>query len=236
MPAAQSARGHLLDVDQRGLVAGDVPDLGVDRSGHDQLHIDSAPRDVEVHRFRESAHRVLGRVVGRLVRDRDATAHARDPHDRARLPFEHLRQQRERHAYRGVEVDVHRLVDVLERYPRHVHALRDRRVVHDRVKPAERIPGVECQLFGRVEIGEVDRPHARLGRVSCWQRSSTSSRRFGPACDDADGRAPLGEDRRERGADTRRRAGEEDLRAFQFHRLSFASDTAFSRDSCSAHE
>ena len=40
-------------------------------------------REVEVHRLREPAHRVLRRVVRGLVRDRDAAAHARHEHDRA---------------------------------------------------------------------------------------------------------------------------------------------------------
>ena len=89
--------------------------------------------------------------------------------------------------------------------------------------------------FGRGEIGEVHRPHTRLG-ASLLAAFEHFFETVGAARDDADGRAALGEDRCERGADTRRRAGQEDLRAFELHRLSFASDTAFSRDSCSAHE
>ena len=88
------------------------------------------------------------------------------------------------------------------------------------------------------EVGEVGRPHARLGRVLPAALEHLFEA-VGPAGDDADGRAPLGEDRRERGADARRRAGEEDLRAFELHRCPRlgrlqASDLA--RDSCSAHE
>ena len=57
--------------------------------------------------------------------------------------------------------------------------------------------------------------------------ASTSSSRSARRGDDADGRAALGEDRRERRADARRRAGHEDLGAVELH-------CDFSSDSCCA--
>src|SRR5262249_7105177 len=54
---------YLRDVVQCGLVAGDVPNLRVDRAGHDQLHVDTAAREVDVQTLGESAHGVLRGVV-----------------------------------------------------------------------------------------------------------------------------------------------------------------------------
>src|SRR5205807_6873940 len=76
------------------------------------------------------------------------------------------------------------------------------------------------------EVAEIGRPHARVRRelpASVEHRFET----FGPPGDDADGRTPRGEDRGERGTDSRRRAGHQDLRLFDVHWLV---------DSCWAHE
>ena len=82
-------------------------------------------------------------------------------------------------------------------------ALRDRRVVHEHVEPAERVPRLERDLFGAVEVAEVGGPHPRVGRVLAAAVEHLFEA-IGAPGDDADGRAALGEDRRERGADARR--------------------------------
>ena len=84
----------------------------------------------------------------------------------------------------------------------------------------------------RVEVAEIGGPHLRVGRVRAALLEHLVEPVGAPG-DDADGRAALGEDRRERGADARRRAGDEDLRALELHRC---SSVARRCDSCSAHE
>src|SRR6185436_21167967 len=99
-------------------------------------------------------------------------------------------------------------------------------VVHEHVETAERAPRLDCDLLRAREIAEVGGPHARVGR-----ELPTSLEDFfeavDPPGDDADRRAPLGEDRRERGTDAGRRASHENLRSVDVHWFD---------DSCSAHE
>ena len=209
-------RGHLLDVDQRGFVVGLVPDLGGDRAREDELDVDAGAREIEVHRFRPAAHRELRRVVRGLVRDRDAAAHARDEHDRPAAAVDHPWEHGEAHARGGVEVDVHDVLDSRGREIGDVRALRDRGVVHERVEAAERVPRLDRDLLGAGEIAEIGGPHLRVGRVLAALGEHFAQPLLA-AGDDADGRAACGEDRRQRGTDARRRAGDEDLGARDLH-------------------
>ena len=76
--------------------------------------------------------------------------------------------------------------------------------------------------FSAAARSERSTAHMRDSGVCFVQQREHFLRTVGAPGDDADGRTPLREDRRERGADTRRRAGEQDLRAFELHRSSFA--------------
>ncbi len=239
--------GHFLHVEQCGLVVRLVPDLGGDRARQHELHIDAGPCEIEQHRLGEPAHRVLGRVVRGFVRDRDAAAHARDEENLPARALHHPREHGERHADGGVEVDVHDVLHVGGRELGDARALRDRGIVHEHVEPAEQIPRLDRDLLGAREIAEVGRPHARVGR-----ELPASLEHFfqalGPPGDDADGRAPLGEDRCQPGADARRRTGHQDLGALDLH-LTLLPSTCVATgpirvachassfvDSCSAHE
>ena len=102
-----------------------------------------------------------------------------------------------------MEVDVHHVLHVGGREIGDAGALRDRGVVHEHVEAAERVPRLERDLFGAREVAEIGRPHARIGRVRAALLEHLLEP-FGAPGDDADGRAALGQDRRERRADARR--------------------------------
>ena len=96
-------------------------------------------------------------------------------------------------------------------------ALGDGRVVHQHVEPAERVVDLEGQRRGGVGVAEVAHPHAAVGVMCRGTRASTSASRSAAPGDDADGRAAAREQRRERGADARRRAGDQDRRPLDLH-------------------
>src|SRR5207244_4292011 len=89
-------------------------------------------------------------------------------------------------------------------------------VVDEAVETAEGVPRLECHRLCALEVAEVGAPHARLGGVVPALLEDLLEAVRAPG-DDADGRSPFRELRRERGADPRRRAGDENGRAFDLH-------------------
>ena len=81
-------------------------------------------------------------------------------------------------------------------------AFRNAGVVDEHVDPAQLALDPPGEPFDAVEVGEVDGPHLRVGRVL-----ADPLEHFGEACfaarADADDRAALGEAFGQRGADTR---------------------------------
>src|ERR687898_870338 len=102
-----------------------LPDLRVDRAREDQLHLDAAAGEVDARRLAPSAHGGLRRAVGGLVHDPEPAAHARHVHDEPAASVLHAGEERHRHADGREEVDVHRVVHVLDREVEGVHALGD---------------------------------------------------------------------------------------------------------------
>ena len=86
-------------------------------------------------------------------------------------------------------------------------------VVHEHVDAAELV-GACARTPRAVEVGEVDRPRARSGACSRQPREHLVEPVGAPRAD-ADGRAACREALGERGADARRRAGDEHVLALQ---------------------
>ena len=150
------------------------------------------------------------------MHDAEAAAHARHVDDEPGASFLHPGEERHRHPDGREEVDVHGLVHVVDREIERVLPLGDGGVVDEAVETAERVPCLECHRLRALEVAQVGAPHARLGRVrqTLLENLREAVR---PPGDDADGRTPFRELWRERGADPRRRAGDENGRAFDLH-------------------
>ena len=117
-------------------------------------------------------------------------------------------EQRERQPDGGEVVDRHDRLDDVGREVLHAPALRDAGVVHQHVDPAELVDGPSRERVDAVEVGQVDGPGARLGRVLAEPREHGVEAVGAPGADPdrrARGREALGE----RGADPRRAARHE---------------------------
>ena len=167
--------------------------------------------------------------VGRLVGDAEATGDARHVDDDAGVALEHAGEQGQRHARRREEVDPHHVLELVDGQLGHLAALRDGGVVHDHVEVAERVPRLE-----RHPLGTSRSPRSATQRRDASDvirtSSSTSLQAVLAAGDDAHGGAAPGQLARQRGADARRRAGDQDVAAFHLHvrtlRIGRASRTA----------
>ena len=108
----------------------------------------------------------------------------------------------------------HRRLDDLGREVEHPLALRDARVVDQHVDAAEVFRRAARERGQSVEVGEVDGPGARLRRVDLALFEHVVELVGAPRAD-PDGRAPLRESDRERGADPRRTARHQHVLAAQ---------------------
>ena len=118
--------------------------------------------------------------------------------------------------HRRVEVDVHHVRDVGGGEVRHRDAGGDAGVVHQAVDAAPLARGLVHELLGGVEVAEVDRPRARLGRVLAALGQHLLEA-VGAPRHQPDGRAARRQHRAERGADARRRAGDDDVGSLDLH-------------------
>ena len=213
--------GHERALVGRGLVAGLVPDLGVDRPGQHELHLDAGAVEVDGHPLGPPAQRELARAVRSLVGDRHTTTEARHVDDAAGAAREPVGEQRQRHAHRRVEVDVHHVRDVGRGEVRHRDARGDAGVVHQAVDAAPLARSLVHELLGGVEVTEVDGPRARLRRVHATLREHLLEP-VGAPRHQPDGRAPRRQHRAERGPDARRRAGDDDVGSLDLQRSTLA--------------
>ena len=103
--------------------------------------------------------------------------------------------------------------------------LRDGGVDHEHVEMAEGVPRLDRHPFGMLELAEIGDPHARAGRCRQHTVEDLSEAILAPG-DDADGGAPPGELTRQRGADARRGAGDEDVAPLDLHEPNVADGAA----------
>jgi hypothetical protein len=199
-----------------GLVVRTVPDVGVDGAGEHEPNLDRRVPQVELHRLGPSRQRELRGAVGRLLQDPDAAAEARHVDDHPAASLEQAGEQRQRHPHGGLEVDRHRVADLLEGDLGDGSALGHRGVVHEDVDPSKGLVGLEDERLGGVGVGQVEDPRPR-----CRCRLSAAFAHLVelglPSPDEADGGPALGERDGQRRADPRRLPRDEDVRPRDRH-------------------
>ena len=98
--------------------------------------------------------------------------------------------------------------------------------MHHAVEATEGVPRFVRHCDGAVEVAEIRGPQTRVRCVNLTL-SQYGLEAILAAGDDADGGAALGQEWRQRGADARRRAGDQDLRTRDVHALLPNSDVRF---------
>jgi hypothetical protein len=192
-----------------------VEELGVDHARVDDVdeHVAAAQGEVHLHGLGPCGERGLRRRVRRLARRAEARRDRRDVHDAA-VALHELGEQRQREVDGGEVVDAHHGLDDVGRERLDLPALRDAGVVHEHVDAAELLARELRERRDRVEVGEVDRPHAAVGRVLAAALERLPQPVLAARAD-AHGRALLREALCERGADPGRSTGHEHVLAVQ---------------------